>query len=684
MKNTIFGEWLDKEASGKKIRLVIEEMSEKSLWAAVGKAKLETEPEAGYTLEVSSGEPVWPWHSQEGDRAGTILWAFDSRVLFKSLKLEQFSQDSWIRRFRVEYTADGIQWELLTPSTLIDAAHRQPCRIRDCIRQLDSDFLPAAEGTGLFKHFYGDFLLRAVEQLGEDCPYPDWFEADYFLSASTRPFAFGGVYNPGDVANFDVLIASIFAPEIAIETQKIFVQQVERFGFVPGVMNPGIKDDRAFSLDYSSFNWMPFCYIDTFSWTRDRKYLEWFAEGCGKWAKWLIGNRDRNSDGWVEPGVNACRPADAGFKERMAGEKPCIAERCPEFWDYMGYHNSDMSAFQMAIYELGTDDAPVYVNGRHSGVRFDPETCSILVHYIDNQLFISFLAGFLVYALGLSGQGEDRAYFENQRDKFIRLVAEHCWDEKSGFYYDRDADTGELRDFVKHVGGFLPLLFGIPSPPQAERLVRHLTNPGEFWTEFPVPSLSLDSPDFRPDGYWSGRSWPSYNFIIVRGLLNYGYLDIADQLLERWVRQLKSCMDRQTAGNVEITAEEKAGYDARGVKVPDIDWIVPENWNPFTGEVHGSGGLVWGGLWIPAVIMRSFWPVGEHHVIVRPGRSFSMKWGERWDVRISGRCCWFNGRFYKMNEDRSYLIDERTGDMTLIKDGEADPNLLIYKLKLWE
>jgi putative isomerase len=117
------------------------------------------------------------------------------------------------------------------------------------------------------------------------------------------------------------------------------------------------------------------------------------------------------------------------------------------------------------------------------------------------------------------------------------LVRDNCWDEASGFYYDHEVATGELRTFVKHVGAFVAMLMGLPTQDQARRMVAHLMNPQEFWTEYPVPVISRDSPDYSPFGNWSGKAWPPTNFFILRGLLNYGFFDEADELLRRWVAQ---------------------------------------------------------------------------------------------------------------------------------------------------
>jgi hypothetical protein len=77
---------------------------------------------------------------------------------------------------------------------------------------------------------------------------------------------------------------------------------------------------------------------------------------------------------------------------------------------------------------------------------------------------------------------------------------------------------------------------GIATEEQAARLVEHLKNPETFWTGYPVPSAALDAPGFAPDKYWRGNVWINLNWIVIQGLRNYGYHDLADELSERTLR----------------------------------------------------------------------------------------------------------------------------------------------------
>ena len=671
----LFGEWLPRAVHGRALRLVIEQMSEQAAGPSVAGATLVPEPVRAAQMLVSSGECGWPWRGEAGDPAPSLTWSVPWEVEFRSLRLEQTSETEWIRRYRIEVSPDGESWEVAVPSRLIDSYHRQPCRLRSRVECLESSLLPAGQGTHWARTFFEDFMLKTIEPIGPGRPYSEWLSGEYFLAAAVRPFGFGGVYNSGDAGNFNALIAALLCPEMAVEGQRLFPDLIGHFGFMPGVMNPVGVGDTVFALDYTGTTWGPCCYYDLAPWIADREFLGWFADSCATWGRWWLANRDRNGDGWLEPGVNECAPSTPEFREQNRLARPQLAAACPEFWDYVSPNWPQVSSFQQATYEEPWDDGHMPVRGRHRGMKFDPETCSINVHFIETQCYISLLLGFVDSAYRGLGRAEEGRWFAAEARRLAGLVAENCWDEATGFYYDRDGETGALRTFVKHVGAFVPMLMGLPTVEQARRMVEHLTNPQEFWTEYPVPVISLDSPDYSPEGYWSGRAWPPTNFFVLRALLNYGYLEVADDLLRRWVAQTEGCIDRPLQNLTDFEWRE-GPCDMRRAHVADVEWIVAENWSPETGAVHGSGGLVWGGLWLPAVIMRHFWPVGDGEVLLRPGGSLRLDWGERWRVRVDGDRAEVNGRGYHLPEATTYLLDECSGRLEPLAPGQADPVVL--------
>ena len=73
--------------------------------------------------------------------------------------------------------------------------------------------------------------------------------------------------------------------------------------------------------------------------------------------------------------------------------------------------------------------------------------------------------------------------------RLAKAINQTFWDDKDGFYYDRNEKTGkQIR--VKSVAGFMPLWAGVASRKQAERLVKdHLLNKEEF-LKYPIASYA--------------------------------------------------------------------------------------------------------------------------------------------------------------------------------------------------
>jgi putative isomerase len=164
---------------------------------------------------------------------------------------------------------------------------------------------------------------------------------------------------------------------------------------------------------------------------------------------------------------------------------------------------------------------------------------------LNSFLYLEFLAAEKI-ALA-RGQREDAAYFGCQARIKKDLIQELLWDERDGFYYDRDIRTG-LPIKVKSVNGLYPLWAGIPHERQARRLVQeHLMNPREFWSAYPLPSYALTERNYTqhhvppsaidiyyglPEGHsnWRGGMWAHANYMVAHGLQRYGFTGEAREL----------------------------------------------------------------------------------------------------------------------------------------------------------
>ncbi|MBU1000286.1 hypothetical protein KKE78_02750 [Patescibacteria group bacterium] len=158
---------------------------------------------------------------------------------------------------------------------------------------------------------------------------------------------------------------------------------------------------------------------------------------------------------------------------------------------------------------------------------------------------------------------EDACFFMKEAEK-ISLAMKKLMFEDELFWSTFGESYKKIK--VKTWAIFTPLFAKILTHKEAKELVeKHLLNPDEFWTKFPIPTVPINEPFFDPKGFWRGSTWIATNWFIYKGLLNYGFYDIAKQIKESSVALI-----------------EKSGFR--------------EYFDPNTGEGFGAKDFTWGCL----------------------------------------------------------------------------------------
>lgn len=214
--------------------------------------------------------------------------------------------------------------------------------------------------------------------------------------------------------------------------------------------------------------------------TGDRAFLQECAPAIHKFLVWTMKNRDKNGNGLLE------WLTEPDYLECKCGES-------------------------------GLDNSP----------RFDFD---VEMDAVDFSTYLCNDAYYLSLIYTELGDAENAAYFkavyENVKDK----INQHLWCEEDGLYYDALFDGKLTR--VASPASFFPMLAGICSQEQADKMVKVLLDEKRFWTKMPVPSMPKDS-EFYDVDMWRGCSWLNLNYFIILGLRRYGYIDIADELRQR-------------------------------------------------------------------------------------------------------------------------------------------------------
>jgi hypothetical protein len=165
-------------------------------------------------------------------------------------------------------------------------------------------------------------------------------------------------------------------------------------------------------------------------------------------------------------------------------------------------------------FSSGLDDSPLWDKGM-------PVTAPDLNTYLVIQLES------LARIAELIGEGEDATRFRQQAWAHSERIKTYLWDNERGIfnalYHGQAIPT--LTPFQ-----LLPLWTGHFSVEIMDRLIYHLTNPREFWVNYPLPTVSISDPKFDPLQMWRGPTWANIDYLFIEALQKIGRLDLAHQL----------------------------------------------------------------------------------------------------------------------------------------------------------
>lgn len=279
-------------------------------------------------------------------------------------------------------------------------------------------------------------------------------------------------------------------------------------------------------------------------------------------------------DAETEP--DRIKPADI-YSTNM--HKPCLAQHAAFLisesggeaeWIRQGF--SRMQAFIRNYHEhhrhkatglyYWQDDLAIGVDNDPS-TFFRPNGSSASI-YLNCLMYKELLA--MAYIAGRLALPDEAARYNDMATALKKAVREHCWDEKDGMYYSVDINLlpyiGEPeyifgKPFVLHEGaprdypcliqrlgcwsGFMALWAGIATEQQAERMVReNLMDERTFCAPYGVRTLSkLEKmynmrPTHNPSN-WQGPIWGVSNYMVFRGLADYGFKKEARALARKTV-----------------------------------------------------------------------------------------------------------------------------------------------------
>ena len=282
----------------------------------------------------------------------------------------------------------------------------------------------------------------------------------------------------------------------AEDSQRVFMDRQRADGYIAYRIGPYVT--KTFPLEGEDTSSAPF-----FNWTNweiyqvshDRQFLQQAYESGSRFADYVLKTHNKDGDGFLEWGGNAMLE--------------CVRDELDVIWSLFG----------------GGDASPKKVKSLDLTVMMVKETRALAA--MAKEL----------------GRPADAARWNAAADRMTDLVRTRMWDPQTGFFYNLARDTGTFatRDGIsmkrQEIIGFLPLWAGIATKDQAARLRQELMNPASFGRRFGAPTLAANDPYYDPYimkcCQWNGAVWLLWDYMVMRGLLDYGYRTDAEELVKR-------------------------------------------------------------------------------------------------------------------------------------------------------
>ena len=278
---------------------------------------------------------------------------------------------------------------------------------------------------------------------------------------------------------------SLMDPVSAMNSQRVYFERQHPDGYINYRTGPYLNETIEYNgQPTTSAPWFNFENLEIYKISKDLKFLEEAYKSGKKFYAYFTASRDTNHNGLCEWGAEASLES--------------VRDARVAVWDKIGWP------------------------GDFEG----PDVNSMLVME----------ARSLGKMAELLGYAEEKEKWMVDVKSRINLINKYMWDKETGFYYninkkDQTFTFHAPNDLkIKEIIGFLPLWAGVADEKQASLLVKTMKDPEEFWRQYGVPSLSAKDGYYNPIGYWNGPVWVQWNYLLFRGLIDYGYKKEAGEL----------------------------------------------------------------------------------------------------------------------------------------------------------
>lgn len=228
------------------------------------------------------------------------------------------------------------------------------------------------------------------------------------------------------------------------------------------------------------------------------------------------------------------------------------------------------------IMNIRDEEHESWVRGWHSicdpysQVNRDPKKMIEMNHFVVADVMVNTIYIENLRILGnlfrqIDDESRAKVYFD-RANMARKSLDDLCWDEEDGLYYDvNGVENQKIR--VNTVSSLMPILLTDTDTVKFDRLLEHILNPDEYWAAYPIPSVAMNHPSYRPSTVggnlvWRGPTWVSSNWYLGRGLKRHGRSDLARHIAGQSVAMMRQSGVREYYN--PSTAE--------GQGAPDFSW----------------------------------------------------------------------------------------------------------------
>ncbi|MDE6373079.1 MAG: glycoside hydrolase family 37 [Clostridia bacterium] len=267
-------------------------------------------------------------------------------------------------------------------------------------------------------------------------------------------------------------------------------------------------------------------------------------------------------------------PERCGFdfinKKETNIHKPMIAQHAlfageqSGDYDWLKPYFDKLEAFISFYFERCRHESGLFFWIDDCAIGVDNDPCTF---YRPDKSSASILLNCLMYKELLAMERLSRKFgFSEKADDYYakacnlrESIRKECWDERDGFFYSVDLNLLPIdKNSVLHSGsprhwncllqrigvwsGFLAMWSGIATEEQAERMVvEHYLNERTFFAPFGVRTLSKMEKMYKIEtscnpSCWLGPVWGISNYMVFKGLVNYGYVREARELAYKTIK----------------------------------------------------------------------------------------------------------------------------------------------------